>query len=179
MSGANQIKHINADRISIEGSTTASESQHISASVRSVSVLDIPQTLLSEVLTEFSAISEAADFLNVLNSPAHFDEHQTCADISRESLSRVWTMHEVNNTEAIDDCENLSKSKNTDLSGLIQTASQSLNDVDDPELKNSFEIVLSRATSLSTSSFDPLGQNSRTTSLITLESVRNLMLKYS
>ncbi len=158
VSDAKQIEDINADQITIEDPITVSESEHLSASVTSVSLLDIPKTPLSEVLGEVSAISGAADFLNILKSPAPFDMRQTRADISRENLSEVWTMHQVNNGEAIYHCENLSENKNTDPSGLVQTASQSLNNVDDPELKNDLEIVLSRATSLSTSFVDPLGQ---------------------
>ncbi len=72
----NETEQINANRIIIGDTITASESEHLSESVSSLSLLDILQTRLSEVLADVSAISDAANLSDVLNSLALSDEHQ-------------------------------------------------------------------------------------------------------
>ncbi len=116
----------------------------MSTSVTSLSLLDIPQTPLSEVLAEVSAKSDFAKLLDVLNSPAPFDKHQSREEISQEQLMDVYETHRENNTEA----QNTTENKETDLTKLIQVASETLPEVNDVELKNAFKLVLSRATTL-------------------------------
>ncbi len=74
--GANsEVEQVQVDQINIENPISVSESEHLSTSFISVSLLDIPQTPLSEVLAKVSAISNSAKPLDVLESPAPFDKH--------------------------------------------------------------------------------------------------------
>ena len=118
--GANSdVEQVQVEQSNIENPISVSESEHLSASVTSVSLLDIPQTQLSELLAEVLAISDSAKLFNFLNSSAPFDKNQLREEISQEWLIEVYEMHRDNNTED----KNITENKETDLTKLIQVAS--------------------------------------------------------
>ena len=100
-------------------------------------------------MAEVSAISNAANLRIVLNSPALFDKEEYRHEVSKSNLQEKFDERGENNTQQESTAENSSENKRTDLGYLITAASQALKEVDDAELKSSLEVVLSRATTLS------------------------------
>ena len=143
------VRQIDPNGITLDDPISEAESRHISASVTSASLLGMPQTPQIELLAEVSAISDAANLRAVLKCPAPFDKDEFRHEVSKPNLQEKFDEHGENNAQPDSSAKNLSENKRTNLAYLITAASQGLNEVDDAELKNAFEVLLLRATTLS------------------------------
>ena len=117
------VPQIDPNGITLDYPISKAESRHTSASVTSASLLDMPQTPLSEILAEVSAISDAANLHAVLNSPAPFDKDESRHEVSKANLQEKFDEYGENNAQPESSAENLSENKRTDLAYIITAAS--------------------------------------------------------
>ena len=118
--------HILPSGTTLDDPISEAESRHISGIVNSASLLDIPQTTLSELLVEFSAISDTANLRAVLNSPESLNDEESRQELSKARLQEKFDGQAGNKEESEISLEKLLENKQMDLPYLIEAASKAL-----------------------------------------------------